>query len=124
MATFSNFNSQQVRQIWDGIQGRVVTGERMTLALVDIEPNAKLQEHHHENEQMGFIVQGELDFTIGGETRTLHAGDTYVIRSDTPHDAAAGPDGCVVVDVFAPVRADWEKLERADPSPSAWKQAG
>jgi quercetin dioxygenase-like cupin family protein len=124
MATFSDFNSQQVRQIWDGIQGRVITGERMTLALVDIEPNTRLQEHRHENEQMGFIVQGELTFTIGGETRTLHAGDTYSIRSDTPHEAAAGAQGCVVIDVFAPVRADWENLTRSDPAPSAWKMDG
>ncbi|MFN2466305.1 MAG: cupin domain-containing protein [Candidatus Dormibacteria bacterium] len=121
MATYSDFNSQEVRQIWDGIQGRVITGERMTMALVDIEPNVQLQEHHHENEQLGFIVQGQLTFTIGGETRTLETGDTYSIRSDTPHSAVSGPDGCVVIDVFNPVRADWENLERSAPRPSNWR---
>jgi hypothetical protein len=27
----------------------------------------------------------------------------------------AGPDGAVVIDVFAPVRGDWEELEKSAP---------
>lgn len=124
MTVFSDFNSQKPRQIWAGIQARVINGERITLALVDLEAQNQLQEHHHQNEQLGFIIQGELTFTIGGETRTLHAGDTYSIPSDVPHNAVTGPDGCVVLDVFAPVRADWENAEVVEPSPSAWKMEG
>ncbi|MDQ6749049.1 MAG: cupin domain-containing protein [Candidatus Dormibacteraeota bacterium] len=121
MATYDDFNSQPVRQIWEGIQGRVITGERMTMALVDLEPNVELAQHHHENEQMGFIIQGQMTFTIGGETRTLGPGDTYSIKSDTPHHGSTGPEGCVVIDVFAPVRSDWEKLERSEARPSSWR---
>ena len=121
MSIFEKFNDQRPRQIWDGIQARVITGERTTLALVDLEPNVDLQEHHHANEQLGFVLQGELIFTIGGETRTVTAGDTYNIAADVPHSAVAGPSGCVVVDVFTPVREDWEGLEDADPTPSAWR---
>ena len=56
----------------------------------------------------------------GDETRELHAGETYVIPSDTPHGGAAGPEGASVVDVFNPARADWEKLERLEPSAGNW----
>jgi quercetin dioxygenase-like cupin family protein len=124
MTTFSDFNSQRPRQIWGGIQARVVNGERITMALVDLAADNQLQEHQHENEQVGFVLQGQLTFTIGGETRTLHAGDTYNIPTGVPHNAVTGPDGCVVVDIFSPVRADWEKHEQHDPSPSAWKMPG
>ncbi|HKW69573.1 MAG TPA: cupin domain-containing protein [Candidatus Dormibacteraeota bacterium] len=103
-----------------GVFARVVNGERMTLAVVDLEPNSTVPEHRHENEQLGFILQGSMVFTIGGEKRELHAGDTYEIPSNTPHDAVAGPSGCTAVDVFAPVRADWEKLERPDPFAPEW----
>jgi hypothetical protein len=34
----------------------------------------------------------------------------YVIPANVPHDAIAGPEGAVVVDVFAPVRDDWHKF--------------
>ena len=120
MTVYSDFNSQRPRQVWDGIHARVVNGERLTMALVDLAANTPVQEHHHENEQLGFIMQGELTFTIAGEKRTLRAGDTYSIRSHVPHSAVTGPDGCVAVDIFAPVRADWDALTTADPSPSAW----
>ena len=106
--------------IWGGVTARVVNGERMTLATVDLDPGATVAEHHHENEQLGFVIQGSMTFTIGGERRELHAGDTYAIPSHLPHDAVAGHEGCTVVDVFAPVRSDWEKLGRRDPFPPHW----
>ncbi len=106
--------------VWDGVTARVVNGERMTLAAVDLKPGATVREHSHENEQLGFVIQGSMTFTIGGDKRELRAGDTYAIPSNVPHDAVAGPEGCTVVDVFAPVRADWEKLERPDPFPPDW----
>ena len=106
--------------IWNGVTARVVTGERMTLAAVDLGPNTRVPEHHHENEQLGFVLRGTLVFTIDGESRELGAGDTYAIPSHVPHDVVTGPDGATVVDVFAPTRADWEKLPRPDPFPPDW----
>ena len=106
--------------IWDGVTARVVNGDRMTLASVDLGPDVAVPEHHHENEQLGFVLRGSLKFTIAGETRELRPGDTYVIPSHVLHHVVAGPEGCTVVDVFAPIRADWEKLPRPDPFPPDW----
>jgi quercetin dioxygenase-like cupin family protein len=103
-----------------GMRARLVNGERATLAVIDIEPNGIAEEHHHENEQLGLIVAGVLTLNIAGDARELHPGDTYMIPSNVPHDAKAGPEGATVVDVFIPVRADWEKLPRAEPSPPDW----
>ena len=92
----------------------------MTLASVDLAPQVAVPQHQHENEQLGFVIQGTLTFTIAGESRELRTGDTYVIPSNVPHHVEAGPDGCTVVDVFAPIRTDWEKLGRSDPFPPDW----
>jgi quercetin dioxygenase-like cupin family protein len=118
--TFAPLADLRPYAVWNGVTARVVNGERMTLAAVDLEPNAVVAEHRHENEQLGFVIRGALTFTIGGEKRELGPGDTYAIPSNTPHDAAAGPGGATVVDVFAPVRSDWERLERPDPFPPHW----
>jgi quercetin dioxygenase-like cupin family protein len=118
--TFTPLGDLRPYRLFEGIAARVVQGERMTLAIVDLAPNAAVSEHRHENEQLGFILQGSMVFTVGGEKRELGAGDTYVIPSNVPHDAVAGPDGCTAVDSFAPPRADWEKLERPDPFPPDW----
>ena len=106
--------------IWDGVTARVVNGDRMTLAAVDLAPNVKVPEHHHENEQLGFVLRGTLVFNIDGDSRELRAGDTYAIPSHVPHNVVAGPEGCTVVDVFAPIRADWEKLPRPEAFPPEW----
>jgi len=118
--TFRPLAGLRPHQVADGVFARVVNGRRMTLAVVDLKPNSRVSEHRHENEQLGFILQGSMVFTVGGEKRELGPGDTYEIPSNVPHDAVAGPDGCTAVDAFAPVRADWERLERPDPFPPDW----
>jgi quercetin dioxygenase-like cupin family protein len=118
--TFRPLSELRPYKLRDGINARAIIGERMTLAVVDLGPNVVLPEHHHENEQLGFILRGSMTFTVGGEKRELAAGDTYEIPSHVPHDAVAGPEGCTAVDAFAPVREDWEKLERAEPFPPDW----
>jgi quercetin dioxygenase-like cupin family protein len=90
------------------------------MAVVDLEPNVALPEHHHENEQLGFVIAGIITMRIGSEKRELKAGDTYSIPSHVPHDAVAGAEGCTVADVFAPIRADWNDLKRGEPSAGRW----
>ncbi len=104
----------------DGIKARAVNGERLTMALVDLAPNAISPEHKHDNEQLGFVVRGSMTMRIGDEMRELHAGDTYLIPSEVEHGAAAGPDGCTVTDVFAPIRQDWHSREHLDPAKPDW----
>jgi quercetin dioxygenase-like cupin family protein len=118
--TFQAISDMRPHLIRDGIEARAVDGERITMAVVDLAPNAHLPEHHHENEQLGFIIKGTLDFRIDTERRVLHAGDTYVIHSHVPHEAIAGPEGATVADCFAPIRADWKDLKRGAPSKPAW----
>ena len=104
----------------DGIRARAVKGERITMAVVDLAPNAISPEHKHENEQLGFVIRGSMTMRIGAEVLELRAGDTYVIPSHVEHGAAAGADGATVTDVFAPIREDWESREHLDPSPGDW----
>jgi quercetin dioxygenase-like cupin family protein len=118
--TFSSIAELRPYLIRAGMKARLINGARATLAVIDIEPNGVAEEHHHENEQLGLIVAGELTLRIAGESRALQPGDVYSIPSDVPHDAKAGPQGATVVDVFIPVRADWEKLPREDASAPDW----
>ena len=107
--------------VWgETVQARAVDGERVSLALVDLAPDAVVPEHRHENEQVGMCVSGSITFTVDGETRTLGPGGTWRIPSDRPHHAIAGPDGALVVDIFAPTRHDWADLPRSEPRPIVW----
>jgi len=120
VSTFHQLRDIRPHALREGITARAVEGDRITMAVVDLDPGAVLPEHHHENEQLGFVISGIITMRIGTEKRELHAGDTYTIPSHVPHDAKAGPEGGTVADVFAPGRADWAKLDRLDPTPGRW----
>ena len=108
------------QQIWDGIAGRVVHGERITLGVVELDPGITLPEHSHEHEQLGLVLRGSIRFRVGDEERELGPGETWEIPSNTPHRAEAGPDGASVLDLFAPPRSEWEQGEPGEPGPGRW----
>jgi quercetin dioxygenase-like cupin family protein len=120
MGTFDSLSTVRPYKIWDGAVARSVRGERITFAVVDLEPNRVVPEHSHANEQLGLVLRGAITMTIAGEARRLGVGDTYVIPGGVPHGAETGPEGASVVDVFNPIREDWEQVERLEPSPGAW----
>lgn len=107
-------------RIWDGVLARVVEGARITLAVVELEPGSNVPEHAHDNEQLGIVLKGSIRFTVAGETRELGPGGTWRILSNVPHAAQAGPNGATVIDVFAPVRSDWDGLPRLEPRSPLW----
>ena len=90
------------------------------MAAVDLDPGSDVPEHQHENEQVGVVLRGSVTMTIAGESRELGPGETYSIPPNVRHSARGGPEGGTVIDIFAPVRSDWESAERLEPSPGAW----
>ena len=63
---------------------------------------------------------GSVEFRVGDETRQLGRGGTWRIPSNVPHEVKVGPEGAVVVDVFAPVREDWGGIEPTQPRGPRW----
>lgn len=120
MGNFNTLTDLPPYQIWTGVIARAVHGDRLTMAVVELDPNQAVPEHSHDNEQLGFVIKGAITMTVAGEARRLGPGETYSIPSNTPHEAMSGPQGAVVVDVFAPVRSDWESVERLTPRRGAW----
>ena len=106
--------------IWAGALARPVHGREVTFAIVELSPNSAVPLHHHSNEQLGMVLVGSMDLRIGDEHKVLTAGDTYKIASNAPHQATAGPEGAIVVDVFAPIRSEWANLPLLDVATPRW----
>jgi len=107
--------------LWgEAVRARVIVGDQASLAVIELAPGAIVPEHHHAHEQLGICLEGSITFTIDGHRRLLGPGGTWRIPSNVPHDAVAGPEGAVVIDVFSPVRADWGALPRSSPRPPRW----
>jgi quercetin dioxygenase-like cupin family protein len=117
VTTFNELAAIAPQRIWEGVTARPVHGDRVTLSLIELEANARVPEHSHENEQVGMVLSGSLRFRIGDETRDLERGATWCIPAHVPHDVTTGPDGAVLAEVFAPPRADWAAAPTEAPRP-------
>lgn len=91
----------------DGITGYYVHGDKMTFGYVELEAGSSIPLHHHAQEQITYIIEGELEMMIGGNACLLTAGMYHVIPSNTPHSAVA-KTACKVIDAFSPVREDYK----------------
>lgn len=120
MSGFDELQWLQPQLLADGYLARVVHGEDLTLAVVEVEPGAVLPEHQHANEQFGMVIEGSVVFRIGAETKEVLPGGIWCIPSDTPHTVTGGEAGAVVVDIFSPAREDWVGHERLPLSPTRW----
>ena len=120
MSVFTSLADIAPLPIWQGVLARSVEGRELTFAVVELESGSVVGQHQHPNEQVGMILKGSLRFNVGGESRDLRVGDTYVIPANVPHDAVAGAEGAVVIDVFAPVRADWRKFTPGEMQTPNW----
>lgn len=69
-----------------GVQGWLAQGAGTQVVFFDIEAGGVVPAHSH-GEQWGIVVDGEIEFTIGGETSVYRKGDAYHIPAGTEHSA-------------------------------------
>ena len=113
--SFAGIGKIPPQVIWEGVTGRALHGERLTLALVELDHGSHVPEHAHDNEQVGILLDGSFEMRVGDETRALVRGDTWCIPPDVPHEVRVGPAGAVVVEVWVPGRDDWKGIEPQEP---------
>ena len=94
--------------IFPGVQIRTVWGTGLMLSLVELQPGAHVAEHEHPHEQMGMVLEGRLEFVIGGERRVLGPGDLYLAPGGVRHQATALDEPVRVLDVFQPPREEYK----------------
>lgn len=106
-----------------GVTHRPVFGQNLMFNFIFFAPGTGFPTHAHPEEQFGLVLEGEIDFTLGEETKVLRKGCVYVIPSNLPHEGWARGEGCLVLDVFSPPRSGFQELiARADPlrDPARW----
>lgn len=84
-----------------------MAGVGTMLSLVTFAPGAVVEPHSHPHEQIGMLLEGELTFHIGDETRTLKPGEMWRIPGGVVHSAVAGNATVKALDVFNPIREDY-----------------
>ena len=103
---FRSWNGREAFGIHPGVSLYAIGGEQALLCRVTYEPGTTVARHAHEHtEQLMAIVEGEVEMTIGAETRTLRAGDVVVVNRGLEHELhSAG--GVTFFEALAPVPLD------------------
>jgi unsaturated pyranuronate lyase len=121
MSNLRDIGDVEAVDVWgETVKARPIVGEKASFAVVELTPGAIVPAHQHHNEQMGICIEGSVTFTVDGERRQLGPGGTWRIRSNAPHDAVAGPEGAILLDIFSPARTDWNDLPLSSPRPPVW----
>lgn len=68
-------------------------------------------QHNHMNDQVGYVVFGSIELTIGDQTQICHPGDSYAIPGGIMHGAKILVDS-LLIDVFSPPRNDYRTEAR------------
>jgi quercetin dioxygenase-like cupin family protein len=122
-ARMGPLEEHQLYELAEGVSFRPVFGENLLLNFVTFGPDRGFPSHDHPEEQFGLVLEGEMELTIGTETRLLRKGDLYVIPPNVPHEGRTLQTACLVADIFSPPRAGFRELiARANRlrSPSKW----
>lgn len=91
-----------------GITRSAVYLNNVMLTFFDFEPEAVVPEHSHPHEQITYVFDGAMVFTLGEDTRTLRAGDGVCIPPNVPHSAHILNAPTRAVDAWHPVREDYK----------------
>lgn len=82
----------------DVVQSAAARSDAGLVAFFTFLKDMTLPPHSH-GAQWGTVVDGEIEFTIGGETKTYRPGDSYSIPAGVEHGAVIKA-GTRVIDVF------------------------
>ena len=98
------------QELVPGVQIKTIWGDKAMMVFITLNEGAEVPSHRHRNEQMGLVLEGQLDLTIADEVRTVKKGDSYLIPSNIEHRAVATSGKTTALDIFSPPREDFIKL--------------
>ena len=71
---------------FNGVQGKLLQGDQSQLVFMEIEPVGEVPPHKH-GAQWGIVLDGKMQLTIDGVTKTYTKGDRYYIPDGVVHSA-------------------------------------
>jgi quercetin dioxygenase-like cupin family protein len=105
-SAFSNWEGREPLSLFPRASLHSIGGEQVLLCRVRYEAGAEVPRHSHEHtEQVMYMLEGELEMTIGSETRSLSAGDVAVVNRGIEHELRS-ETGCSFIEALSPVPLD------------------
>ena len=104
---FSKKKDNGYKQLLEGVRIKsLIYGEKTHMVEFNLDKGGVFPKHSHPHEQIGYLVSGRINLTVGDETLEAGPGDSWCIPGDAEHWAEV-LEPSVIVEVFSPVREDY-----------------
>ena len=103
---FVQLDQIEKAELFPGFMAKIVHTPFASISYVWVDEGAVLPIHHHPEEQILNLIEGEMEVTVGGITCQCSPGAVIVIPPNQPHTVTA-ITRCLAIDVFAPPRKDY-----------------
>lgn len=80
-----------------GIRGKLLTGERLHVGVLRFEPGATLNNYRRDNEQLVFVVSGDLEIELEDEHLEVRSRSMLHLPAGTRHELYAPHEAVVVL---------------------------
>ena len=104
---FIDTSSLKVVERLPGWRGRYFHSPSMTFAHYEFARGASIHEHHHEQEEVYEVIEGELEVTIDGVAQIARPGVVAIVPGRARHSIKALTDGRAII-VDYPLRPGFE----------------
>jgi quercetin dioxygenase-like cupin family protein len=98
------FKGIAATEVYPGVTRRTFDTDSLTCNAYSFEPGATFPIHRHVQEQVTLVLDGEVEMSLGVQSRRLTAGAWAVTEPQVAHGIVAGPKGAEVVAIISPRR--------------------
>jgi len=112
MIKFLKSEEMEWKQPAPNVNCKIITGKNITAQLVLLEKGTTMAAHNHVEEQIGYVIEGKVEFLIGPnhEPKIAEAGTWVFFGSNEIHGVIDTPEKAMILDIFGPVRKDYLHL--------------
>jgi quercetin dioxygenase-like cupin family protein len=103
------FNDDVAEEVVDAKVSRKILNHSPGLMIVEVRFQSGgigAPHLHQEHEQIGYILRGRFEVTVGDEKKVLNAGDSFYAGRNVMHGVVALEDSALL-DIFTPRREDF-----------------
>lgn len=109
MLMFTKNSDVALTDLGGGVSRKILSyGKELMSVEVRFEKGAVGAMHTHPHVQISYVLEGKFQATIGGETKIIEKGDTYITDPDVEHGVLCLEAGALL-DIFTPMREDFLK---------------
>ena len=100
-------SENKLENVADGLSRKVEAyNDNAMIVEVHFDVGTTAPMHHHVHEQITYVMSGKFEFTVGGKTYIVGAGDSLYKQPNIEHGATCLETG-TLLDVFTPHREDF-----------------